>query len=518
MMANLSFSLSWRKRIAWSIPLVLLCSLIWWTAGARSKKPPPQFIGKSCQTSECHSDYGKQSVSVHRPVHAQRCTFCHKQTRVNEHTFVPVDKTNQGCFTCHRSRPGLHKHKGVVANWNCLSCHQPHQSSRKHLLRKPAQQLCRSCHQTYHRKTMVSAHKPVHEGKCLSCHRPHLPNRRSQLMRQPSHQLCVSCHRKEVQQILAFAHKHPNIQTQCTTCHQPHASKHKKLLRRNHKDLCLHCHKTLHPVSATKGVKESKGSFHKPVAENCTQCHKPHGSQHPKILAKPAQQQCISCHKDVVAKHGLTVSAHTTATCLQCHQPHHSPHPKLQQKTEIEQCLTCHHQPIRLKQGRVLPDIRSWLAQPHRHKPIHDGKCSSCHQPHHSKHTHLLKKSMSMAFYVPFNQRKYQLCFSCHKPELAQVKHTRKYTKFRNGDLNLHFIHVNQSRRGRNCMVCHKVHASQQPALIRNMKSYAKGAWQLPIRFTQRKDGGTCVSGCHAEKSYQTTTPLQQGYILHRNP
>lgn len=512
MMANFSFLLSRPRPIGWMVLLILFCSLLWWTAGARPKKAPPQFIGKTCQTSECHSDYGKRGVSIHRPVRFQQCTVCHKQPRANEHIFVPADKSNQACFGCHRSKPGIHKHGEEVKGWDCLSCHQPHQSPQKHLLRKPAQQLCRSCHQSYHRKNTVSAHEPVHQGKCLNCHRPHLPNRRSRLMRRPDHQLCVSCHQKESRQIQAFAHKHPNVQTQCTACHQPHVSPHPKLLRRPGKHLCLHCHKTLHqPVAA-------QGSFHKPVSEDCTKCHQPHGSQHARILAKPAQEQCISCHKEVVAKHGLTQSAHVSATCLNCHRPHRSKHPKLQRKTEVEQCLSCHNRPIPTKQGRVVADVPAWLKQPYQHKPVQEGKCSQCHQPHHSLHPQLLKKAHASSFYVPYAKQQYELCLSCHKPEMVQTKNTRKFTKFRNGDLNLHYIHVNQVRRGRNCTVCHDVHATRQPALIRDFKSYANGAWQLPIRFTKHPDGGTCVSGCHAEKSYRTTTPLREGYLLHPTP
>ncbi len=337
----------------------------------------------------------------------------------------------------------------------------------------------------------------------MSCHRPHLPSRRAKLTRKASHTMCASCHRKEVKKIRALAHKHPRVQTRCSSCHRPHKSRHPKLLRRQKKNLCLHCHKD------RRRNPKHLVSFHKPVGQDCGKCHKSHGSNHPGLLTKPAQQQCMSCHKKVMTTHKATRSAHTSSACLKCHQPHRSRHPKLQRKSQVKLCLTCHNRSIRTQNGRVIKDIKAWLQQPHVHKPVREGKCSQCHQPHQSKQQMLLKYPLSFSFYVPFAKKSYKSCFKCHSPKMVTKKQTRKHTRFRNGALNLHFVHVNKARRGRNCLVCHDTHASRQPALIRSTVPYAKGAWKLPIRFTKQTNGGTCTSGCHKPKSYQRTTPLR---------
>ena len=53
------------------------------------------------------------------------------------------------------------------------------------------------------------------------------------------------------------------------------------------------------------------------------------------------------------------------------------------------------------------------------------------------------------------------------------------FTSFRDGDVNLHYLHVNKAKRGRTCRACHSTHASKHNVIIRDSVPF--GRWELPI-------------------------------------
>ncbi len=63
----------------------------------------------------------------------------------------------------------------------------------------------------------------------------------------------------------------------------------------------------------------------------------------------------------------------------------------------------------------------------------------------------LLVRVYSGTLYAPFSKNQYALCFGCHDQSLATQERTTIVTKFRNGETNLHFVHVNRDRKGRTC-------------------------------------------------------------------
>jgi hypothetical protein len=85
--------------------------------------------------------------------------------------------------------------------------------------------------------------------------------------------------------------------------------------------------------------------------------------------------------------------------------------------------------------------------------------------------------------------------------------HTTTLTKFRNGDLNLHYLHVNKDERGRTCRACHEVHAAKQKHQIRDGVPYGPSGYILKVNFTQTATGGTCERTCHAARSYTNSVP-----------
>jgi predicted CXXCH cytochrome family protein len=253
--------------------------------------------------------------------------------------------------------------------------------------------------------------------------------------------------------------------------------------------LCATCHLEAQGFSKANVV-------HGALEGGCTSCHNPHGADRPKLLSEQGSELCFQCHdqtQDVVQK--ATV-AHPPVTaekgCVSCHSPHASDNAKLLLKPEMDTCLACHQ--------RILPKNATVL-----HGPIAKGQCTPCHDPHGSARAKLLKADYTAAPYVPYTGEAFALCFGCHKRELLQFPDTSFATNFRDGERNLHYLHVNNKQKGRSCALCHEVHASIGPKLI--AESVPFGQWKLPLKFVKTQTGGSCSPGCHQPQSYDRNNP-----------
>lgn len=141
------------------------------------------------------------------------------------------------------------------------------------------------------------------------------------------------------------------------------------------------------------------------------------------------------------------------------------------------------------------------------HSPVNDGSCAACHNVHGGDRKKFLLKEFPDTNYVSYNARFYGLCFDCHNSDLAKYEKTVTATEFRNGDKNLHFVHVNKDN-GRNCKICHDPHMSLQEKLIRPFyKGFGK--WDIPIKFEKTFTGGGCVAGCHKPYYYDRLKPVK---------
>jgi hypothetical protein len=98
--------------------------------------------------------------------------------------------------------------------------------------------------------------------------------------------------------------------------------------------------------------------------------------------------------------------------------------------------------------------------------------------------------------------KNYALCFECHNPDIAATERTTTLTRFRDGDRNMHFLHINRGDMGRTCRACHGVHAANKPHLIRDGVPYGSKGWVLKIRYVRTPTGGTCEKSCHQSYSY----------------
>jgi predicted CXXCH cytochrome family protein len=138
------------------------------------------------------------------------------------------------------------------------------------------------------------------------------------------------------------------------------------------------------------------------------------------------------------------------------------------------------------------------------HPPIETDGCVICHNPHFSDKNFLLAGNFPSGNYAKAIPENFDLCFTCHDSELMMAKTTVTATNFRNGNHNLHFIHINGDR-GRNCTICHDVHGSPNEKLIKNSVPF--GQWTMNLNYKINENGGSCATGCHGLKQYSRKIP-----------
>jgi len=420
---------------------------------SQNQPPAPQALSQSC-TTECHLD-----IIAHKVMHGPsltKCDSCHVQGNAKEHKFYYI---------------------------------------------VPKEELCARCHRLPHENTM---HPPAQQGRCLDCHDPHGSDFPKALVADPRRELCAKCHTQNFW-AAKFVHG-PVAAGACVICHKPHSSQEPGLLTTDQKSLCLSCHDEV-LAQGQQGM-----HMHAALEQGCTRCHDPHASDHKYQLREQAPALCLSCHKEyfdqtiagAAVVHGAVLAE---GGCTTCHEPHSSRLPSLQRGTQPQSCLLCHNKIMTDAAGATIADMASLLAlNPDHHGPIREGACTACHEPHAGQRFRLLKDEYPPQFYAPFDIKTFTLCFRCHIPDLVLKEAGRGLTQFRDGDRNLHYLHVNQEK-GRTCRACHEVHASKRPAHIREAVPFGSAGWLLEINFKQLPDGGTCAPGCHTERTYNRGKP-----------
>jgi predicted CXXCH cytochrome family protein len=414
---------------------------------------------------------------------------------------VPIP--NRTCANeCHKDILGHKVMHGPVQS-DCAACHIQTGNAKDHTFAfvVPREELCIRCHALPHES---STHAPVKEGKCLECHDPHGSEHPRALKADPRKELCLACHKQDYTKS-GFVHG-PVAVGACIVCHKPHSSSQAKLLVQEPRSLCLTCHAEVQ-TTPSQGL-----HIHGALEQGCTGCHDPHASNHKFQLRQSAPGLCMSCHKERFDQ--LTAGAKVVhgaiaaeGGCSVCHEPHSSRLASLQRGPEPGTCLACHDKTIKTKSGPPISNMAALLkSNPDWHGPIREGACTACHDPHAGDHFRLLEEPYPQQFYAPFNVDTFKLCFKCHIPDLVLKPTGSGLTRFRNGEKNLHWLHVNQEK-GRTCRACHEVHASRRPAHIREAVPFGTSGWLLDINFEQTADGGSCSPGCHTVRKYGRTNP-----------
>ncbi len=432
-------------------------------ASAQSPNVRPTTDTPNCTVGGCHAEV-KNFPVIHGPLAADACSGCHTVADAAKHTFSLARTGSDMCLFCHEQQKGSIVHKPLTTG-TCLDCHQPHGGKTRAFLKADSvAQNCATCH-----PNVATGHSVIHG---------------------------------------------PVAAGGCTACHNPHASNVAKLLIKESNQLCLECHVSSAQRMETSTVK------HDPAEKNCLLCHDAHGSAQKMILKKPAQELCLSCHEKVRStvehaktKHGAVIEGRQ---CLNCHEAHATNFPRILRNNPMDLCMECHNKPLTGPQGPIA-DMSTVLASGKSlHGPIAEKNCSACHQIHGSDTFRLLTKEYPPEFYAPFKAENYALCFSCHEKSLVLDPKTTALTGFRNGDVNLHFVHVNKDTKGRTCRACHETHASDQAKHIRDSVPFGK--WNMPIGFKKTDTGGGCAPGCHVPYEYDRVKPVTYSKVPGTKP
>lgn len=271
---------------------------------------------------------------------------------------------------------------------------------------------------------------------------------------------------------------------------------------------CTDCHAVLFEKKRKHVMSEEKG---------CEDCHQSNGNEHPKTdviafsLVKKVPDLCFTCHDQIKNNIASLPVVHQPVNqgkfCLDCHLPHSSDERKLLIAKNIALCLSCHNKPI-ITKTRTLTNIDELLKN---NKVIHTPiktSCTACHNPHASANNNLLVNYFPEDEYVmPVSKDSFALCFGCHDSKLLNYDTTTTATNFRNGQKNLHFLHVmSVEKKGKACIFCHNSHASNYEHRIQDKAKF--GTWEFKLNYTSNEKGGSCSPACHVNRVYDRVTPF----------
>jgi len=411
------------------------------------------------------------------------------------------------CLTsgCHQQLTRTRWVHGPVSQGACLRCHLSNAPLEEHRFEPAAESHCFSCHEEEAQAAVV--HDPYGNAQCTDCHDPHGGSSKNLINADSVRSLCQTCHAA----VVATASHLPAAEGDCTACHDPHASEHPFLLKRSESELCASCHVEYREfLPGFFGTVPTVAHVHSALLEEgCGACHDPHGSVHAPLLKQSVKATCRRCHESTFDDLDEAVTMHKAFeqedSCVYCHSPHASIYDALLKDLGVSLCLSCHDEPITRDDGGRIPDMeRVLLDSEVLHGPLLQGNCRVCHLAHFSPQRALLRDRYPDQAYAEFSETTYELCFQCHDRALIELKNSR-FTWFRDGERNLHYVHVNREK-GRTCDICHESHGSSKPRLVRASFPFGPGRWPMPINYVKTGTGGSCTSACHEVQSYDNSS------------
>ena len=302
------------------------------------------------------------------------------------------------------------------------------------------------------------------------------------------------------------AHDGGADQELCEACHvADDPEKHDFRYAASGGQLCTDCHASL----------TQHDYKHEPAEQGlCTFCHSAHESQYAGLLKFPPEALCVSCHSEIVPDRARVVHGPVEqGQCVACHDPHSSDTDDYLVAAVPDLCFGCHDKDQTDHEGRVLPAVEQSYLDPSltKHPPFARGECLLCHDPHASNSIRLQRLPYSQAFYTDFSSDKY-FCLMCHGETTFNEPRTITATKFRNGNLNLHYRHVEREK-GRGCRACHHQHASRLEAQIAT--DTFLGEQNIGIKaFAKTATGGTCEPLCHRPVKYDRIDPVDNAFMV----
>ena len=399
-------------------------------------KLKPGATGKQCL--KCHEEFKKtlKQRSVHPLLKKGECIGCH-DPHTSSHKKLLISDITTLCSSCHKNMvpdKARSSHK-IVIEGNCITCHNSHGSDNRFILSKSANELCFECHKEVGTRSQNARfkHEPVKKGKgCLSCHNPHASTRADSLLRNSVPELCTECHKTNR---AFFARRHMNYKvaaSNCTSCHNTHGSNKNGILYDNvHAPVaekkCTQCHPQPTAANALETKKKgtllcrdchndmiketlSKNRLHAPLADKdgCLNCHNPHGTKEKKLLKDTQPVVCGQCHADTVKLQEWSITNPKNknlcepvkaGNCVSCHSPHAADNALLmaQDNISIDLCGKCHE----WQSHSTHPIGEKTVDQRNKNLSV---ECVSCH---------VACGTGNKPWMMPF-ETTYDLCTQCH--------------------------------------------------------------------------------------------------------
>ena len=267
-----------------------------------------EFLGVEV-CADCHRDKTEtmessphgQAADSRSPFGRNGCETCHGPGTLHFETEgnciisltgrygESVEHRNDICLSCHQNRLRNHWQSSMheAEDLTCTNCHSIH--SKNDVVHRASQnEVCLSCHKDIRAQTFRASSHPIRENKiiCSDCHNPHGSTGPSALKQLSINENCYSCHAEKRG---PFLWEHYPASEDCTLCHRVHGSNHAALLNKPGPQLCQQCHASIVASGGRRHISNfldfadaDKGRGRFVVGMNCANCHnKIHGSNHP---------------------------------------------------------------------------------------------------------------------------------------------------------------------------------------------------------------------------------------------
>jgi DmsE family decaheme c-type cytochrome len=255
----------------------------------------------SADCSTCHAPSSDVPVlAIQQTLHGRLdCSDCHGASLAHgdapldaapDRSFGPrhpasLDAQDSACLDCHAGGGRTHWQASVHQDEEvgCLGCHAIHTREDPTLDRVAQTGTCTTCHSDVRASMRLSSRHPILEGRtaCVDCHNPHGSTTEAALVQPTLNDTCYSCHAEKRG---PFLFEHPPAAEDCSLCHRAHGSVNDRLLSTRGPFLCQQCHSAaFHPSQLNDGEGLPDGNA-SPflLSRNCMNCHaQVHGSNHP---------------------------------------------------------------------------------------------------------------------------------------------------------------------------------------------------------------------------------------------
>jgi DmsE family decaheme c-type cytochrome len=244
--------------------------------GSRTDPEAP-FANLQCES--CHGPSNEHFAGMMRgQIIAPQITF-------GTDSEASVEDQNGACLGCHQDHASFgwfgsaHEGSGVA----CVSCHQIHVSRDPVFEPLTQQETCFQCHTDKRSDTVRASSHPLRFGSmdCSDCHNVHEGSGDFLLSKGTVNDTCYACHAEKRGPMLW---EHAPVTEDCSLCHRPHGSNHPALLTQRPPLLCQQCHSRAGHPSVAYTSDEIDDDFNNRflLSRSCTNCHfQVHGSNHP---------------------------------------------------------------------------------------------------------------------------------------------------------------------------------------------------------------------------------------------